>query len=481
MKRLFLLLAVSSAASAVLAQSLVFRTGLVEDYETYSKIPLKATLATRDYKALPASYSLMEYCPKPGSQGDHGTCTAWSTTYAARTIAEAVKWGWKDKAIITKEAFAPLSTYAQIKNGTDKNCDSGINMYNALQLLKTKGAPKLKSFNVDCAEFVPPVIREEAKKYPIDDFSRLFGGFNDVATNDKIYKVKKSLSQDCPVLICMHLLESFTKATDVWEPKGEKFGYHAMCVIGYDDNKAGGAFQIMNSWGEYWGDRGFIWVKYSDFTKYVDFAFEMYVKKVRYPDNIDEKKDSKPTPVVVNTMNELKGSMYLKLTTGENITQKLKTSDELPIYQAKGKYLSGTKFRLHISNNAPAYVYAIASDLDNNVSKLFPTGNVNASLNYSYNNMVLPDEEDPNNIFWFDNNAGKDYFCVIYAAKELPIDEIIKQVKTASGSFPKKLKSALSDKGLVKSSDIIFQKNEISFETLTKGNVVPLILELSHQ
>ena len=480
MKRLFLLLAFSHIVISVSGQDAVYRTGLIEDDEAYSKIPLKATLATRDYTVLPPSYSLLQFCPKVGSQGDHGTCTAWSTTYAARTIAEAVKWGWKDKDTITREAFAPLSTYAQIKNGSDKNCDRGVNMSSALNLLKNNGAPKLRSFNVACAEFVPNVVKEEAKKYLIDDYSRLFGGFEKVAENDKIYKVKKSLSQDCPVLICMNLLESFTRAIDVWEPSGKLYGYHAMCVIGYDDNKAGGAFQIMNSWGEYWGNKGFIWVKYSDFTKYVDFAFEMYVKKTRYQENIDEEKEPKPTPIV-NTMNELKGSMYLKLTTGEIITQKLKTSDELPIYQAKGKYLSGTKFRLYISNNAPAYVYVIASDLDNNVTKLFPTGNVNASLNYSYNNIVLPDEEDPRNIYYFDNNARKDYFCVIYAAKELPIDDIIRRVMTTPGSFPKKLKSSLSDNGLVKSSDIIYQKSEISFETLTKGNVVPLILELSHQ
>lgn len=480
MKRFFLLLAFSPIVISAFGQNGIFRTGLIEDDEAYSKIPLKATLATRDYTVLPSSYSLLQFCPKVGSQGDHGTCTAWSTTYAARTIAEAVKWGWKDKDTITREAFAPLSTYAQIKNGSDKNCDRGVNMSSALNLLKNNGAPKLRSFNVACAEFVPNVVKEEAKKYLIDDYSRLFGGFEKVAENDKIYKVKKSLSQDCPVLICMNLLESFTRAIDVWEPSGKLYGYHAMCVIGYDDNKAGGAFQIMNSWGEYWGNKGFIWVKYSDFTKYVDFAFEMYVKKTRYQENIDEKKEPKPTPIV-NTMNELKGSMYLKLTTGEIITQKLKTSDELPIYQAKGKYLSGTKFRLYISNNAPAYVYVIASDLDNNVTKLFPTGNVNASLNYSYNNIVLPDEEDPRNIYYFDNNARKDYFCVIYAAKELPIDNIIGRVIAAPGSFPQKIRSALNDNGLVKSTDIIYKKNEIAFETLTKGNVVPLILELSHQ
>ena len=65
---------------------------------------------------------------------------------------------------------------------------------------------------------------------------------------------------------------------DVWTPTEEDksmmgFGGHAQCVVGYDDEKYGGAFLIMNSWGSQWGNNGFAWVNYKVF-KY--FAREAY-------------------------------------------------------------------------------------------------------------------------------------------------------------------------------------------------------------
>ena len=52
-------------------------------------------------------------------------------------------------------------------------------------------------------------------------------------------------------------------------------GGHALSLIGYDDNKEGGCFEIINSWGKEWGDKGRIWVKYSDFDKIVDEVYEV--------------------------------------------------------------------------------------------------------------------------------------------------------------------------------------------------------------
>ena len=50
-------------------------------------------------------------------------------------------------------------------------------------------------------------------------------------------------------------------------------GGHAMCVIGYDDRKFGGAFQIMNSGTPQWGKDGVAWVRYGDFKNYVKEAY----------------------------------------------------------------------------------------------------------------------------------------------------------------------------------------------------------------
>jgi len=46
-----------------------------------------------------------------------------------------------------------------------------------------------------------------------------------------------------------------------------------MCIIGYDDNKFGGSFEVMNSYGTQFGDNGFVWITYTDMKKYMQEAY----------------------------------------------------------------------------------------------------------------------------------------------------------------------------------------------------------------
>lgn len=489
MKRIITLIMIISACMATMAQDeMEFGTGLVIDNEAYERIPQKPTLLTRDFTGLPESYSLRQYCPKVGSQGSHGTCTAWSSTYAARTIAEAVKWGWTDQKVITEEAFAPLFIYAQIKNPTDSSCRLGTRMDLALNLLKTKGAPKFKNFGVKCAEYIPKWIADEAVEYPIDDYFTLFN-HHCTSFDEKVSKIKKALSQDRPVLINMRFPSSFFRSGEVWEgnPDSKSALYHAMCVVAYDDHKEGGAFQIMNSWGETWGKDGYTWVKYADFVKCVDWAFEIYVKKARYPEVVVEEKAVEPVKPVndveiiqfvrEDSIKTLSGRMYIQLSTGEQMAQRL-TEGKWPVYRSKGKYMSGTRYRVYLSNDAPAYVYVIGSDLENNVSKVFPPAeNISPALVYSSNNIALPNEE------WYiemDDTRGKDYLCVLYAEHDLPINEICDLIKQTPGTFEDKLTSALSGYGLVPINDVKYNNKDIAFKATTKGSVVPLVVEITH-
>ena len=48
-----------------------------------------------------------------------------------------------------------------------------------------------------------------------------------------------------------------------------------MCIVGYDDYKYGGAFEVMNSYSTEFGDNGFVWVSYSDFLKTANQAWIM--------------------------------------------------------------------------------------------------------------------------------------------------------------------------------------------------------------
>ena len=48
----------------------------------------------------------------------------------------------------------------------------------------------------------------------------------------------------------------------------EKGGCHAMLVVGYSNSI--NAFKVVNSWGEDWGDDGFVWIDYAAFENVSD-------------------------------------------------------------------------------------------------------------------------------------------------------------------------------------------------------------------
>ena len=123
-------------------------------------------------------------------------------------------------------------------------------------------------------------------------------------------------------------------------------------------------------------------------------------------------------------------------------------------------YPSGKKFRLSVSNHEPAWVYVIASDLQNNVTKLFPyADNISAYLNYSENNIAIPDESHE---FELDATLGIDYFCVLYSQEELNINNLVDEISRANGTFYDKLKTVLGDK-LASKKDVRYIQNDIGF------------------
>jgi hypothetical protein len=74
----------------------------------------------------------------------------------------------------------------------------------------------------------------------------------------------------------MNCPDSFFVARDVWRPwenSSVNHGGHSMCVVGYDDTRYGGAFEVQNSWGETWGNGGYIWIPYDVFAAFTREAY----------------------------------------------------------------------------------------------------------------------------------------------------------------------------------------------------------------
>jgi len=444
-------------------------TGLLSDEGQYQSVPQISRLVQRSYSSLPERFSLKEYCPKPGLQ-QFSDCVGWSTTYAARTILYAVRNNIKDREIITSETFAPSFTYSQIKSSqTEAACKQGSYIQDAVKLIRDLGSIKNKEFEYGCSPAIDNQDFRNASKFKVKNYRRLSGDYNSDRTL-MMENIKKSLSEKRPVVIAMEIYDSFMTPSPnatkgLWEgKKGKLVSRHAITVIGYDETKYGGAFEIINSWGTYWGNEGFMWLKYKDFAEVTYEAYEMADFETGTPNT---------------NKSDLAGSFEVILDNGTSMPVRLSnSSSETLNYAATKTYSSGTQFRLSFTNNQPAFVYLISYGTNTQkVNNIFPFEGYSAYLDYKKNEIVIPNED-----YWvqMDNNLGTDYLCILFSKEELDIKTIAKQMQRQSGSFDIKLTTALKNK-LVESTNINPSKDKISFEAkLTDKTVIPIVLEIKH-
>ena len=275
-----------------------FGFGAKIDLDKYNQAELAnfKTLGFADATA--PSVSLRPYTPFPGNQGQYGTCVGWSTGYGVYTIEYALHHHLTNRWLITAGAFDPYYTYEMAQTEDDKSCVNGTFIYDALLNMRNFGAKRIYLDFLDCASFISEEQITDSKNLRIRGFKRLFtypeewdGDWNTFFSYgiDKVGPVKQALANNHPVAISMKIPNSFLQiATEkLWEPTPEEkqnagtmgnnkqlYG-HAMCVVGYNDNMYGGAFEIMNSWGGEWADNGFFWVKYADFNQWCAEAFYM--------------------------------------------------------------------------------------------------------------------------------------------------------------------------------------------------------------
>jgi C1A family cysteine protease len=511
-----------------------FSTGLVFDDSAYDEVALKTPLTRGDYSALSSSYSLKMYCPSIGNQGNYGTCVGWSSGYAARTILWAKQNGINSKREINEHAFSPYFVYRSIS--ADYNCQDGTQIPDALNILKNKGNVLHQNFVSPCPSSIPSRLFDEAKNNTIENYTRVFTLYDD--EDYKIKSIKKSISEGNPVVIGMLVGASFMSCkSELWTPDAAfdarySSGGHAMCVIGYDDKKYGGAVEIMNSWGTDWGNQGFVWVKYSDFARYTKYAFELIDNIAPKPIVVvippAPKPQPTPKPVVVVTPPTPKpqpkpqpkpksetivetidfaGDIRFLNADGSEMKANLEevrglflpdeekpkptnnpnnfkpdpnlTTGKFIAYRMQRAYSEGTKFQVYLRNNEPAYVYAIAMDGTNKAVTLFPNKKgISPALNYKNNEVALPSESQ---FIQMDNVRGTDVFCLLYSKKPLDIENINRNLEKESGTFFQRLYKVMKN-DLVPRDYLRYYNQKMRFEIKSNGSgfVVPLVVEIPH-
>lgn len=433
-------------------------TGLVFDDEALHEIPKTASLASRDFTDLPRKIDLSIYAPEVGNQGQTGTCTAWSSVYHARTITYAYRNGLTDKAAVTASAFSPSYVYNQIRY--NNTCNSGTRVNEALEVLKTKGTPKLTDFAFDCDKQPGEADHRLAEEHKIMDYKILCHQEDP----NKVLSVKKSLASGNPVIFGMYSVPSFSSGSyysDVWnrKPDDKDFerGGHAMVFVGYDDDQYGGAFRLLNSWGTGWGDGGYLWIRYEDAQYAILFAAEV----IDYP----------------GENYSLAGSLAFNMDHEDDFPLLFDPQDQ--IYTTQKGYLSGTQFQFTVNNQAPAYLYVVGSDNTGDIFKIFPhSEDVSPYLGYENSNLVFPDEQ---HFVELDNNPGEDVFCVLYSSKPIDFEQLLSGMRNSNGPLQQRLKKLIGDR-MLDPSQIRYDPSQAGFEATSNRQdaVVPLFVKIKH-
>jgi Papain family cysteine protease len=335
-------------------KNLFSQSGYSFSPEEFKKANVYEGLADDNTKnPLPESVSLLKFAPDRQNQGQQGSCVAWSSTYAARTIVEAASTGQSGNST----AYSPAFVYNQI--GLE-GCQ-GAYIQNAMEFMTTKGVVPYNDFpytDQDCSRQANSTLYNKAAQNKLHGFTRLTDGESTQGIN--VRAVKEHLAKDAPVVIGMMVGGSFMQGMmgkEMWAPTDEDrnqagFGGHAMCVIGYDDRKE--AFQIMNSWGPEWGINGVGWVRYADFKEFVREAY-----------GID------PMPkrgAAVNVAFEAAIGL-VKNDDKQYIPLKLKAGN---VFETIGTVAPGTKFKMEIKNSTECNIYIFGQETDGSSYTLFP-------------------------------------------------------------------------------------------------------------
>jgi hypothetical protein len=234
---------------------------------------------------LPEKVSWEEFVPVIGDQGNHGTCGGWSSGYYLASMEWAIQTNTNSRTLITLHAADPIHQYQRALEAPSPECQDGTYLDDLCEVLVDEGPKRFWIDKTECE--ADEKHAEENSLIDYKSYSRLYDWWESWQENTKA--ICQSLADGHPVLMGMMLPRSFwdikedglLRPTD-WEKENwDAGGGHAMTIVGYDDNKFGGAFRVVNSWGSDWGDDGFFWVKYEDFQIFAisAYAFETELKR----------------------------------------------------------------------------------------------------------------------------------------------------------------------------------------------------------
>jgi Domain of unknown function (DUF4384)/Papain family cysteine protease len=439
-------------------------TGAIFDSAIYGQVPYKAP-QVRGLYITPSKGSVKQFAPYAGDQGQNATCTGWATAYAAISIIYAKLNGLTDRNEITRDAFSPGFAFRASFGGGFFGCRRGQVIANVLSAIQKNGVPFFSDFDALCPSTISLDAFSKARPYSILGYTRVEAP--DDNSSVIMQKIKKTISESKPVVVGMDVDNApgkgpFNRLTRdfIWIPDRSvpPTPGHAMTVVSYDDQYGGGAFELENSWGRSWGNDGFFWVRYNDFVEYFGEAYELL-----------------ENPEMVNPEgSQVSGALRLEKSNGHVPAVGWNGSN----YVVQEDFPSGTRFRIYLDNNEPAFVYVIGVDSEWKTYHLFPSDAfMSPALTYRRNRVALPAEDL---YIQTDQNPGEEKIVVLYSLREINLDDVEDKLQTGTGSLAERLQAALGDR-FVPFQRVSYETDKMVFKAKdrTKG-VVALLVSINH-
>ncbi len=438
----------------------LFGTGAEFNAGKYDETEIFEPLTDNVKNPLPERVTLEKYAPRRMNQGLQGSCVGWGNAYAARTILESQRTGTPPDQV----AFSPAYLYNQI--GV-RNCQGAL-IEDAMQLLKKEGSVLYSQFPYDendCSRQPDPSLEQQASQFKLTGFNRLTEGDAKGVGNEKVdlVAIKQNLAQGAPVVIGMMVGGTFMQpmlGKEMWLPTESdydmyNFGGHCVCVIGYDDYKEGGAFQIMNSWGPEWGQNGLAWIRYNDFYYFVKEAYGVF------PMGNAAKPLTTKLAIKIGLINNANQQNIPLQTIGGNV---LKTQNAIQ---------KGTKFKIEVTNTLECYTYVFGQETDGSSYVLFPYTPKHSPYCGITGTRLFPKDYS----MQADEVGSKDYMAVVVTKQPIDYKELNNNINRQSGNYEQKIAAALG--GQLVQGVRFLPGETISFETeATNNGAVLAVVEI---
>jgi len=358
--------------------------GLVFEHDRYNHLPIHP--AYGKFEKLPAATSNRNLFPRVVNQTLENNGVAWSVTgYGLAAL-------YNQQNPSRKRIFSPSFTYRMCKP-QEKNCADAISLVDALESLVQYGAPDGNFFGMFCVESAPQFAIDSARQTRLSGYARLFNTYDSKET--KVQSIKRALINKNPVIIGLICPSSFQMAKEFWQPRekpSEDAGGHALCVVGYDDTKYGGAFEVINSWGRSWGQDGHTWLRYDDVATFVLYGFEMMLMN-----------------------GEVNADFDFTTSTGEEMKVDYVKPGE---YNFSRPYQTGEQFRIKIKSPRKIFSCVLAVDPSGQSGSLYPaTENVIPLIE---NELTLPADAP---FLELQGSGGKNKIIVVLSSNQLSIQQ----------------------------------------------------------